>query len=83
MKVKLGQQIQFKKAHQIQLAEGGTATVKAGDSAMVVRKIDDTLGEIVYMTGAAKGLSHKIPLEVDDTLDTDSILKKIMNELGE
>lgn len=81
MKVKLGQQIQFKKDHQIQLAKGGTALVKAGDAARVVRKIDESTGEIVYLTGQAKGLSHKIPLEVDDTLDTDSILKKIMSEL--
>jgi hypothetical protein len=82
MKVKLGQQIQFKKEHKIQLAKGGTALVKVGDSARVMRKIDEETAEIVYLTGEAKGLSHKIPLEVDDNLDTDSIVKKIMNELN-
>lgn len=81
MKVKLGQQIRFKKDHTIHLAKGGTALVKAGDSATVVKKVDDETAEIVYSSGQAKGFSQNIHLKVDDTLDTDLILKKLLSDL--
>lgn len=82
MKIKLGQQIQFKNVHTISLAKGGTVQVKPGDTATVVKKIDEKTGEIVYLTGEAKGLNEKIPLDVDDSIDTDSMVRKIMNELN-
>ena len=82
MKVKLGQTIEFKTARTIGLAKGGTVEVLPGDKARVVKKVDEKTAEIVYLTGEAKGLSEKILLEVDDNLDTDSIVKKIMNELN-
>ena len=82
MAVKLGQQIQFRNSHTIEVAKGGTVLVKPGDTARVVKKIDEKTAEIVYLTGEAKNLSNRIPLEVDDTLDTDAIVKKIMDELN-
>ena len=82
MKLKLGQQIQFKNTHTISVAKGGTVQVKPGDTATVVKKVDEETAEVVYLTGEAKGLSEKILLEVDDNLDTDSIVRKIMNELN-
>lgn len=81
MKVKIGQEIKFKKNYSISLAKGGTALVKAGDTARVLKKVDDETAEIVYLTGEAKGYSQQILLEVDDTLDTDAILKKLLKEL--
>lgn len=83
MKMKLGQQIRFKKDHKIQVQKGGTVLVKTGDVATIVKKIDEKTAEIVYVTGEAKGLSHQIALEVDDNLDVDDIVKKIMNNLNE
>lgn len=83
MKVKIGQEIKFKKTHSISLAKGGTALVKAGDTARVLKKVDDTTGEIVYLTGEAKGYSQKIMIEVDDSLDNDAIVKRLLQELGE
>lgn len=81
MKVKLGQQIEFKKSHYISLAKGGKAKIKVGDKAQVLRKINETTAEILYLTGEAKGLSQNIKLEVDDTLNTDSIVQKILKGL--
>lgn len=82
MKAKIGQEIEFKRAHKISLAKGGKANIKPGDKARVVKKIDSETGEIVYLTGEAKGLSQIITIEVDDTINTDDILKKLMNELN-
>jgi hypothetical protein len=82
LKVKLGQQIKLNNAHTISLAKGGTAEVKPGDIATVVKKIDEETGEIVYITGEAKGLNEKISIEIDDDIDTDSLVKKIINELN-
>lgn len=82
MKVKLGQQIKFKVSHKIPLAKGGTALVKVGDIATVVKKIDNKTAEIIYSTGEAKGLSYKIHVEVDDTLDADLIAKKILSKMS-
>ena len=48
---------------------------------MVVRKVDEKSGEIVYITGQASGLSQVISLQVDDSVDADYLAKKIMEEL--
>lgn len=82
MSVKLGQQIKFKKDHTIQVAKGGEVLVKSGDMARVVRKVDEKTAEIVYLTGEAKGLSQNILLEVENSLDVDSIAKKIMDNIN-
>jgi len=81
MKVKIGQQIKFTKNHQVPTSKGKTLLVKAGDVARVLKKVDETTGEIVYLTGEAKGFSHKVPLQVDDSLDVDAIAKKILNDI--
>lgn len=82
MKVKLGQTIEFKASRTVSLAKGGSVQVKPGDKARVVKKVDDKTAEIVYLTGEAKGYGHNIALEVDDTLDTNSMVEKIMRELN-
>lgn len=82
MKVKLGQSIEFKESRTISLAKGGSVQVKPGDKARVVKKVDEKTAEIVYITGEAKGYGQKIALEVDDTIDTDSMVKKIMSQLN-
>lgn len=82
MKYKIGQQIEFTAPCKIKLAKGGTAQLVKGDKAMVVRKVDDSTGEIVYITGEAKGLSQVISIEVDDSIDTDVLAEKILKELG-
>ena len=81
MEVKIGQQIKFTKSHKVPTAKGKTLVVKAGDVARVIKKVDDTTGEIVYLTGEAKGYSHKVPLKVDDSLDADAIAKKILSDI--
>lgn len=83
MKFKLGQQIVFKKDHVILAANKGSIVVKKGDKATVVKKIDEHSGEIIYSSGAAKGLSRVVPMEVDTTLDEDAIVKKILSDLSE
>lgn len=83
MKVKLGQEIKFKADHSISLAKGGTALVKKGDVARVIKKVNDSTAEIVYLTGEAKGYSQQILAEVDATIDKDAILKKLLKELEE
>ena len=85
MKVRLGQNIKFNCTRIIELEKGGTAQIKPGDIAKVVKKVDEKTGEIVYLTGEAKGLAHRISLEVDDVIsaeETDEILKKVMDELN-
>lgn len=81
MKYKIGQKIEFTESFFLDLAGGGKAKVVKGDQAMVVRKVDDSSGEIVYTTGQASGLSKIIPIQVDDNIDTDYLAKKIMEEL--
>lgn len=81
MKYKIGQKIKFTNSFVIELANGKKAKIVKGDEAMVVRKVDEGTGEIVYTTGAAKGLSQIIDIDVDENVDSDYILKKIMNEL--
>ncbi len=43
---------------------------------MIVRKIDDNTGEIVYTKGSAKGLSQNIQIEVDEALNEEELAKK-------
>lgn len=81
MKYKIGQHIEFTAPSKIKLAKGGTAQLVKGDKAMVVRKVDNTTGEIVYITGQAKGLSQIISIEVDDNIDTDALTERILKEL--
>lgn len=81
MKLKLGQEIKFKTDHTISLAKGGTALVKKGDVAKVLKKVDDSTAEIIYLTGEAKGYSQNILAEVDAAIDKDAILKKLLKEL--
>lgn len=83
MKVKIGQVIKFQKDHYIALEKGGKALVKKGDTARVLKKIDETTGEIVYLTGEARDKCQYVKLEVDDNLDADAIAKQILREMGE
>lgn len=80
MKVKLGQIIKFKADFYINLIDE-KVLVKKGDTAKVVRKIDDKTGEILYLTGNAKDRSQCIDMEVDDTIDPDAIAKKILSQI--
>lgn len=81
MKAKIGQIITFKADYKISLKNGGTALVKKGDKAQVLKKIDETTGEILYLTGAASGKSQYIRLEVDENIDVEDITKKLIEEL--
>lgn len=81
MKYKIGQKIKFTNSFIIDLANGKKAKIVKGDEAMVVRKVDKNSGEIVYTTGEAKGLSQTIDIDVDENVDSDYILKKIMSDL--
>ena len=81
MKAKIGQHITFNKGYTIELAKGGTANVKAGDKAIVVKKIDEKTAEIVYLTGEAKDLCQNVSLEIEDSIDADYMIKQIMREL--
>ncbi|MBU5593201.1 hypothetical protein KQI89_15740 [Clostridium sp. MSJ-4] len=82
MKAKIGQIITFKTDHKINVKSGGTALVRKGDRAQVLKKIDDTTGEILYLTGEAAGKSQYVRLEVDENIDEDAIAKKILEELS-
>lgn len=81
MKYKIGQKIAFTNPFVIDLSNGKKAKIKKGDQAMVMRKVDDTSGEIVYINGEASGFSQIIQIQVDDSVDTDYIAKKIIDEL--
>ncbi len=83
MKVKLGQTIKFTKDHKIQLSIGWKALVKCGDTAQVLRKIDEKSGEILYLSGEAKGLSQIVAIEVDDSLNINAIAEKLLRQLNE
>ncbi|MBP2031853.1 hypothetical protein J2Z42_000518 [Clostridium algifaecis] len=81
MKYKIGQEIKFEEDFLLPLQNGNKVKVLKGDTAVVVRKIDDNSGEILYMTGKASGKSQVINIEVDSNIDSDYIAKKIMGEL--
>ena len=73
MKFKLGQIITFNKDKKIEVEGGGTLIVKSGDKAQILRKVDDETGEILYITGAAKGKSQIVSIAVDDKIDSNVI----------
>lgn len=81
MKYKIGQKIKFTNSFTINASKGKKFKVCPGDEAMIVRKIDNAMAEVVYTKGQAKGLSQNLDIEVDDGLDEDGIAKKIMQEL--
>ncbi|KOR23771.1 hypothetical protein ACFLKB_01015 [Clostridium sp. FAM 1755] len=81
MKYKIGQEIGFTNEFVVELRKGGSVKVVPGDKAMIVRKIDDNTGEIVYTTGNAKGLSQNIQIEVDEVLNEEELAKKILEEM--
>lgn len=81
MKYKIGQKIEFTDEFNIEVQNGKKAKIVKGDSAMVVRKVDETSGEILYITGEAAGLSQTISIEVDDNVDADYLAKRIMDDL--
>ncbi|PJI08745.1 MULTISPECIES: hypothetical protein [Clostridium] len=83
MKVSIGQVIEFKTDHYINLDLGGKILVKKGDKARVTKKVNNITGEIVYITGSAAGKCQQLMLEVDDNIDADAIAKKILRELHE
>lgn len=76
MKYRIGQEIEFTNEFVVELSKGGAVKVVPGDKAMVVRKIDNNTGEIVYTTGNARGLSQNIQIEVDEVLDEKELAKK-------
>ncbi|GAA0787438.1 hypothetical protein [Hathewaya limosa] len=82
MKVKLGQTIRFTQNRKISIENGGTVTIKKGDMAQVLRKVDNKSGEILYLTGEAKGKSQIITMEIDDKIDVDKVSKEIMAMLN-
>lgn len=81
MKYKIGQKIEFSGSFVIELSTGKKAKVKKGDQAMVMRKIDENSGEIVYISGEASGFSQIIKIKVDDNVDAEYLANKIMQEL--
>lgn len=78
---KIGQKIKFTSNFTIDLANGKTAKIAKGDEATVVKKIDNNSGEVVYNTGEAKGLSQILAIRVDDSIDEDYVLKKLLENL--
>ncbi|AWI06079.1 hypothetical protein [Clostridium drakei] len=80
-KYKIGEKIQFTQNAVIETNKGKKVKIKKGDEAMVIRRVDDECGEIVYVTGEAAGLSQVIAIEVDGELNTNYFAKKIMEEL--
>ena len=46
-----------------------------------MRKVDEGTGEILYLTGEAKGKSQIVAIDVDEEIDSDDIAKKIMSML--
>lgn len=81
MKYKIGQKIEFTNSFTVELEKGKKARIVKGDKAMVVRKVDENSGEIVYITGEAAGLSQVIAINVDEKVDADYIAGKIINDL--
>lgn len=80
-KVKIGQMIKFQSDHYISLEKGGKVLVKKGDTARVLKRVDEKTGQIMYLTGAAKGKYQNLMLEVEDDLDADAIAKQILNDI--
>ncbi|MFL0252191.1 hypothetical protein ACJDT4_17395 [Clostridium neuense] len=80
-KVKLGQVIRFQSDHYISLEKGGKVLVKKGDTARVIKKVDEKTGQIMYLTGQAKGKYQNLMLDVENDLDADAIAKQILNDI--
>lgn len=80
-KVKIGQMIRFQSDHYISLEKGGKILVKKGDTARVLKRVDEKTGQIMYLTGEAKGNYQNIMLQVEDDLDADAIAKQILNDI--
>lgn len=80
-KVKLGQVIRFQSNHYISLEKGGKVLVKKGDTARVIKRVDEKTGQIMYLTGEAKGKYQNLMLNVEDDLDADAIAKQILNDI--
>lgn len=80
MKMKIGEIIQFRQDRKIK-SEDGLLLVRRGDKAQVLRKVDEGTGEILYLTGEAKGKSQIVAIDVDEEIDSDDIAKKIMSML--
>ncbi|MDP4145208.1 MAG: hypothetical protein Q8936_12125 [Bacillota bacterium] len=80
--LKIGQVIKFKTDHKIELESGGTALVKKGDSAQILKKIDNKTAQVLYLTGEAKGKYQNLAIEVDDSMDADEIAKRLLRELN-
>lgn len=78
---KIGSEIEFTNNFEVNCANGRKASVIKGDKAIVSRKVDQYSGEIIYITGNAKGLIQIINIQVDDEIDADLIAKKIMSQL--
>ncbi|KZL91111.1 hypothetical protein [Clostridium magnum] len=81
MKYKIGQKIEFTDNFTIEVQNGKKAKIVKGDIAIVVRKVNETSGEILYTTGEVAGLSQIISIEVDENLDADYLAKRIMEDL--
>lgn len=81
MKYKIGQKIEFTDNFTIEVQNGKKAKIVRGDIAIVVRKVNETSGEILYTTGEVAGLSQIISIEVDENLDADYLAKRIMEDL--
>jgi|GEM_PF-2628002 hypothetical protein len=80
-KVKIGQMIRFQSDHYISLEKGGKILVKKGDTARVLKRVDEKTGQIMYLTGEAKGNYQNLMLQVENDLDTDAIAKQILNDI--
>ncbi|WP_125153059.1 hypothetical protein [Clostridium rectalis] len=80
-KYKIGQEIEFTNEFYIKTESRKNIKVTKGDKAIVVKKINDTMGKIIYKTGEAKGISGKINIRVDDNIDAEKIAKKILQEI--
>lgn len=81
MKFKIGQVIKFQQNRKIQAEGGKTLTVKKGDTARIIKKVDEKSAEIVYLTGEAKGKSQIVTMEVENDIDEEAMAKKIMDML--
>ncbi|GAA0748375.1 hypothetical protein [Clostridium oceanicum] len=81
MKYKIGQEIEITNKFFLNIANGKKVQVNPGDKAMVVKKINENMGEIIYISGNAKGNSQNINIEVDTKIDEEEIASRIMKQI--
>lgn len=81
MKYKIGQEIEITNKFFLNIANGEKVQVNPGDKAMVVKKINENMGEIIYISGNAKGHSQNINIEVDSKIDEEEIASRIMKQI--